>query len=85
MILQGICEYLNLEIPKTVEFPSLESVLFDENATIEDFKEFVNLVSRGSIQEEELNKYAENLLKISMMEPRRITKVQKNIMLFSKK
>ena len=61
LVLQGICEYLNLEIPKTVELPSSESVLFDENATINDFKEFVNLVSRGSIEEEELNEYAENL------------------------
>ncbi|QLC67532.1 hypothetical protein LPB248_14830 [Flavobacterium sp. LPB0248] len=60
-VLQGICQYLNIEIPADVELPSSENLLLDEKATVEDFEEFIKLISRNSIEESDLKKYAEKL------------------------
>lgn len=63
IVLQGICQYLNIEIPKTVELPSNEDLLQNEEATEETFQEFIKLVSRGNIEEKELKKEAKKLFK----------------------
>ncbi|PBJ13814.1 hypothetical protein [Flavobacterium sp. ACN6] len=62
-VLQGICQYLNLEIPQTVELPSSENLLADEAATETDFEEFIKLVSRGNIEEKQLKKQTKKLFK----------------------
>lgn len=62
-VLQGICQYLDLEIPETVELPSTENLLANEEATEEDFEEFIKLVSRGNIEEKELKKQSKKLFK----------------------
>jgi len=62
-VLQGICQYLNLEIPETVELPSSENLLANEPATESDFEEFIQLVSRGNIEEKELKKQSKKLFK----------------------
>ncbi|WP_125722388.1 DUF6630 family protein [Flavobacterium ustbae] len=63
LVLQGICQYLNIEIPKTVELPSNEDLLGNEEATEETFQEFIKLVSRGNIEDKELKKEAQKLFK----------------------
>ncbi|WJS95097.1 hypothetical protein NYQ10_01285 [Flavobacterium johnsoniae] len=63
LVLQGICQYLNIEIPKTVEFPSNDNLLANEEATEKDFEEFIQLVSRGNIEENELKKQSKKLFK----------------------
>lgn len=61
VVLQGICQYLNIEIPETVELPSSENLIESEDATLEAFEEFINLVSRKNIADEELKKQSEML------------------------
>ena len=63
VVLQGICQYLNIEIPETIELPSSENLVEREEATIQSFEEFINLVSRENIEEEELKKQSEILFK----------------------
>ncbi|KAF2334212.1 DUF6630 family protein [Flavobacterium ginsenosidimutans] len=63
LVLQGICEYLNIEIPKTVELPSTENLVESEEVTEETFQEFIKLVSRENIKEKELKKEAKKLFK----------------------
>ncbi|MHC0447342.1 DUF6630 family protein [Flavobacterium sp. 3-218] len=63
LVLQGICQYLNIEIPKTVELPSNEDLLTSEEATEKTFQEFIKLVSRGNIEDKELKKEAKKLFK----------------------
>lgn len=63
IVLQGICQYLNIEIPETVELPYSENLIKNEEVTIKTFEEFVKLVSRGKIEEKELNKEAKKLFK----------------------
>lgn len=62
-VLQGICQYLNIEIPATVELPSNENLLANEEATEAHFEEFIQLVSRGNIEEKELKKQSKKLFK----------------------
>ncbi|MBO9586005.1 MAG: hypothetical protein J7574_17700 [Flavobacterium sp.] len=62
LVLQGICQYLDIEIPETVELPSSENLVETEEATLETFEEFVKLVTRGNIEEEELKKQSKILL-----------------------
>lgn len=61
LVLQGICQYLNIEIPKTVELSSQENLVQNEEATVETFKEFLQLVSRGEIDEELLQSQSQEL------------------------
>lgn len=64
MVLQGICQYLNIEIPKTVELPSSENLIKQEKVTIEDFEEFGDLVTMGDFDKKELAKHAKKLYNI---------------------
>lgn len=61
IVLQGICEYLNIEIPKSVELPSSENLIETEEVTLETFEEFIKLVSRGAIEKEVLKKQSQKL------------------------
>ena len=61
LVLQGICQYLNIEIPETVELPSNENLVENEEVTEETFEEFVKLVSRGNIEEQELKNQSKML------------------------
>lgn len=63
IVLQGICQYLNIEIPKTVELPSNENLVDFEEVTENTFQEFIRLVSRGNIEEKELQKESKKLFK----------------------
>ncbi|WP_264553489.1 hypothetical protein [Flavobacterium sp. N2038] len=63
VVLQGICQYLNIEIPQTVELPSSENLLESEEVTAETFEEFIHLVSRGNIEEKELKGKSKKLFK----------------------
>jgi len=63
LVLQGICQYLNIEILKNVELPSSENLVANEEATEKDFEEFIQLVSRGNIEEKELKKQSKKLFK----------------------
>lgn len=60
-VLQAICQYFTIDIPSGVELPSSENLLLDDKAAVEDFEEFVKLVSRNSIEENDLKKYSEKL------------------------
>lgn len=62
-ILQGICQYVNIEIPEGVELPSQENLLVDEEVTAETFEEFINLVSRGNADDKLVKKQSKKLLK----------------------
>ncbi|GIQ58528.1 hypothetical protein Flavo103_16640 [Flavobacterium collinsii] len=50
-VLQGICQYMEIELPSTIILPSAESLMTDE-VSIDHFKEFLQLISRGEIEEE---------------------------------
>lgn len=63
LVLQGICQYLNIEIPKSVELPSNENLIEEEEITEVIFEEFIQLVSRGNIEEKELKKQSKKLFK----------------------
>jgi len=63
LVLQGICQYLNVEIPETVELPSNENLVESEEVSLETFEEFIKLVSRGNIEEEELKNQSEMLFR----------------------
>lgn len=63
LVLQGICQYLNIEIPKTVELPSVENLVAFEEVTENTFQEFIKLISRGSVEEKELKKQSKKLFK----------------------
>lgn len=63
IVLQGICQYLDIEIPETVELPSAENLLESEEVTEAVFEEFIQLVSRGNIEEKELKKQSKKLFK----------------------
>jgi hypothetical protein len=52
---------LNIEIPETVELPSSENLVKSEEVTQEVFQEFIQLVSRGNIEESELKEQSEKL------------------------
>jgi hypothetical protein len=63
IVLQGMCQYMNVEIPETVELPSLENLLESEEVTESTFEEFIKLVSRGNIEEKDLKKQTKKLFK----------------------
>ncbi|OIV43153.1 DUF6630 family protein [Flavobacterium johnsoniae] len=63
LVLQGICQYLNIEIPESVELPSQENLIEAEAVNLETFEEFIKLVSRGDIEEKELKKESKKLFK----------------------
>lgn len=63
IVLQGICQYLNIEVPENVELPSSENLIETEEVTEQTFEEFVTLVSRGNIQEKELKKQSQKLFR----------------------
>lgn len=60
MVLQGICEYLEIEIPTIVIRPSSHSLLPDA-VSLMHFQEFVELLSRGSLNEESVEEQAKLL------------------------
>jgi len=62
-VLQGICQYLSIEIPETIELPSQENLLLDEEVTEGTFEEFINLVSRRDIEEKFAKKESKKLFK----------------------
>ncbi|KOP39537.1 MULTISPECIES: hypothetical protein [unclassified Flavobacterium] len=63
IVLQGICQYLNIEIPQSIELPSSENLIENEEVTIKTFEEFVKLVSRENIEDKELKKLSKKLFK----------------------
>ena len=64
IVLQGICEHLQIKLPESIDLPSQENVLAkDVEVTQEMFEEFINLVSRGSIDEKLVQKQSKKLLK----------------------
>jgi hypothetical protein len=63
LVLQGICQYLNIEIPESVELPSAKNLIEDEEVTIETFEEFIKLVSRGNADDKLVKKQSKKLLK----------------------
>jgi hypothetical protein len=63
LVLQGICQYLNIQIPDNIELPSSDNLITEEGVTLEAFEEFIKLVSRGNIEEKELKKHSKKLLK----------------------
>ena len=63
-ILQGICQYMGIEIPDSVALPSQENLLPEEIVvTQETFEEFIKLVSRGDVDEKLVKKQSKKLLK----------------------
>lgn len=63
-VLQGICEHLQIKLPESIGLPSQGNVLAkDVEVTQEMFEEFINLVSRGSIDEKLVQKQSKKLLK----------------------
>jgi hypothetical protein len=62
-VLQGIFQYLNIEIPEGIEPPSQENLLLDEEVTVETFEEFIKLVSRGNVDEKFVQKQSKKLFK----------------------
>ncbi|WP_163393901.1 DUF6630 family protein [Flavobacterium limi] len=63
LVLQGICQYLNIQIPDNIVLPSSENLITAEEVTLQTFEEFVNLVSRANIEEKELKKQSKLLFK----------------------
>nr|WP_294783290.1 hypothetical protein [uncultured Flavobacterium sp.] len=63
LVVQGICQRLNIEIPESIELPSSENLVEFEKVTTKTFEEFITLVSRGNVEEKELKKQSKKLLK----------------------
>lgn len=64
IVLQGICQYLQIEIPEKILLPSQENLLPEEvEVTVETFEEFTKLISRGIIEEKLLKKESKKLFK----------------------
>lgn len=63
-VLQGICQYLKIELPKNVELQSNDNLLSEEiEVTQATFEEFIKLVSRGNVDEKVLQKQSKKLVK----------------------
>ena len=63
-VLQGICQYLKIELPQGTQLPSQEGLLpQDIEVTQGTFEEFINLVSRGNVEEKLVQKQSKKLLK----------------------
>jgi hypothetical protein len=63
IVLQGICQYMNIEIPQSIELPSSENLLEAEKVTVQTFEEFIKLVSRGKAEEKLISKQSKKLFK----------------------
>jgi hypothetical protein len=63
IVLQGICQYLNVEIPESIVLESTENLLESQEVKVETFEEFIHLVSRGNIEEKELKGRSKKLFK----------------------
>lgn len=63
IVLQGICQYMNIEIPKNIELPSLENLIEAEEVTVKTFEEFISLVSRVESNEKLVSKQSKKLFK----------------------
>jgi hypothetical protein len=64
LVLQGTCQYLNIEIPENIELPSQGNLIVANNEVVlENFEEFIRLISRGDIEEKELKKWSKKLFK----------------------
>lgn len=63
LVLQGICQYLNIEIPQSITLPSTENLVESQEVTEETFQELIRLVSRGDVEEKELRKQSKELFK----------------------
>ncbi|WP_316636211.1 hypothetical protein [uncultured Flavobacterium sp.] len=62
-VLQGICQYLEIELPDGIELPSQDNLLPEEiEVTQETFEEFIKLVSRGNVDEKLIRKQSKKLL-----------------------
>lgn len=63
-ILQGICQYMKIELSTSIVLPSNENLLKEDvEVTVEIFEEFIKLVSRGNIEDKLLKKQSKKLLK----------------------
>ena len=60
IVLQGICEYLKIQIPSVVMKPSSESLMADE-VSVAHFEEILRLISRGNMDEVLLEDQARSL------------------------
>ncbi|WP_281322634.1 DUF6630 family protein [Flavobacterium aestivum] len=70
-VLQGICQYLEIELPEDINVPTQENLLPEEiEVTEEIFEEFIKLVSRGDIEEELLQEQSKKLLENFKKEPK---------------
>lgn len=69
-ILEGIFQYLEMELPEGVVVSSEEDLLQEEiEVTIETFEEFIKLVSRGNSEEKLIKKEAKKLFKNFQKQP----------------
>jgi hypothetical protein len=63
-VLQGICQYLEIELPENIELPSQDNLLQEEvEVTQQTFEEFIQLVSRGNAEEKLVVKQSKKLFK----------------------
>ena len=63
IVLQAICQYLDIEIPENIQLPSKENLIEAQEVTIETFEEFVKLVSRNNIKEKDIKRHSKKLFK----------------------
>jgi len=61
IVLQAICQYLNIEIAKDIELPSFENLIDQEEVTVEAFEEFVKLVSGNNVKQQEIKNHSKKL------------------------
>lgn len=59
LVLNGICQYLKIELPSYISISS-DNLMPDE-ITIETFKEFIKLVSRGNVDEKLVQEQSKKL------------------------
>lgn len=63
-VLQGICQYLEIELSEGIVLPSEDNLIPEEiEITQEIFEEFIKLISRGNVEEKLLKKQSKKLLK----------------------
>jgi hypothetical protein len=60
LVLQGINQYLKIKMPQNIALPSAEDLIQD-SINVDHFRELLRLISRGDLNEEELNEQAEEL------------------------
>ncbi|MDR7208924.1 hypothetical protein [Flavobacterium piscis] len=75
-IVQGICQYLQIEIPESIEVSSTDNLLPEEiEVTTKTFEEFIRLISRGNADEKLLKKQSKKLFKNFKKESKEYHKV----------